>query len=223
MMRLDMNQYKEADSIDRLIGSFGTGKPGTLSTIIRDKKYGVLLLDEFEKASSNVKDLFLQVLDEGIFTDATGEKVNARNIIFIATSNAGSDEIFKIVNGGGKLNEHKDELINQLVAGGVLKPELMNRFDGVVLFEPLSKENLTKIAVLILNKLQTRLREKGIDFVVNQSTVDAVVAVGYDPKFGARPMNRAVQDRVEGLIARKIISGELVPGSRIELTAADLA
>lgn len=223
MMRLDMNQYKESDAIDRLIGSFGAGKPGILSSMIRDKKYGVLLLDEFEKASSNVKDLFLQILDEGVFADATGEKVNARNIIFIATSNAGSDDIFRIVNEGGKLSEHKDELTNKLVGDGTLKPELINRFDGVILFEPLSKENIAKIAEIILGKLQKRLREKGIDFVINPATVEAVVKIGYDPKFGARPMNRAIQDKVEGLIARKIIAGELPAGSKIELTATDLA
>jgi len=223
MMRLDMNQYKESDAIDRLIGSFGAGKPGILSSMIRDKKYGVLLLDEFEKASNNVKDLFLQILDEGVFADATGEKVNARNIIFIATSNAGSDDIFKIVNEGGKLAEHKDELTNKLVGDGTLKPELINRFDGVILFEPLSKENIAKIAEIMLKKLQKRLREKGIDFVINSDTIEAVVKIGYDPKFGARPMNRAIQDKVEGLIARKIIAGELPAGSKIELTAADLA
>ncbi len=223
MMRLDMNEYKESDAIDRLIGSFGAGKPGILSSMIRDKKYGVLLLDEFEKASNNVKDLFLQILDEGVFADATGEKVNARNIIFIATSNAGSQDIFSIVEGGGKLSEHKDDLTNKLISDGTLKPELLNRFDGVIFFEPLSKENIGKIAEIMLKKLQARLREKGIDFVINPATIEAMVKIGYDPKFGARPMNRAVQDKVEGLIARKIIAGELPAGSKIELTAVDLA
>lgn len=221
LMRLDMNQYKEVGAIDRLIGSFASGKPGILTSMIRDKKYGVLLLDEFEKASQDVKDLFLQLLDEGVFADMHGEKVNARNLIFIATSNAGSDAIFKIVQSGGKMDEHKEEITHMLIAHGVMKPELMNRFDGVIFFEPLSKEHIYQVAELMLKRLQSRLREKGIDFIINQATRETVVGAGYDPKFGARPMNRAIQDRVEGLIARKIIAGELPPGSRIELSAAD--
>ena len=110
-----------------------------------------------------------------------------------------------------------------LVKDAILKPELLNRFDGVIFFEPLSKEHIGKIAELMLKKLAKRLREKGIDFVITQAVIDAMVGAGYDPKFGARPMNRAIQDKVEGLIARKIIAGELPPGSKIELTGADLA
>ncbi|MDD5050795.1 MAG: AAA family ATPase [Candidatus Pacebacteria bacterium] len=223
ILRLDMSEYRTDDALERLIGSFEGGKPGVLTSMLREHPYGVLLLDEFEKTMKEVLDLFLQIIDEGIFSDMAGKKVNARNLIIIATSNAGSDIIFKTVESGKDLQAEKNNLIDSIIEQGIFKPELLNRFDGVILFRPLNDEELRKIATLMLTKLQARLREKGVEFVINDATLDEVVKAGTDPKFGARPMNRAVQDKVEQLVADKMIRGEISSGSKVELTSADFA
>ncbi|GMQ95103.1 MAG: hypothetical protein BMS9Abin13_213 [Patescibacteria group bacterium] len=223
ILRLDMSEYQTTDALSRLIGSFEEEKIGTLSTLLREKPYGVLLLDEFEKTNPEVLDLFLQILDEGFFSDMRGKRVNARNIIFIATSNAGSDIIWEAVKAGRKLSDLKDEIIEQIIKRGIFKPELLNRFDATVLFHPLRPEDLKKITVLMLGKLQKRLREKGVDLVVNDVLTNYVATQGYNPAFGARPMNRVIQERVEQLIADKLLSGELPRGSKVELTEAELS
>lgn len=223
IIRLDMSEYQTDDSLKRLIGSFENGKQGVLSSKLREQSYGVLLLDEFEKTNKEVLNLFLQILDEGFFSDMSGKRVNARNLIIIATSNAGSDLIWKMLSGAnaeGTLN--KDVIINEIINRGIFRPELLNRFDGVILFHPLTTENLQQIAGLMLKKLQKRLTEKGIELVINDALMTAVMSAGTDPQFGARPMNRAIQEKVEQVIAHKIIAGVAKSGSRIELTAEEL-
>ena len=222
IIRLDMSEYRTADALNRLIGSFEGGKAGVLASKLREQPYGVLLLDEFEKTNKEVLDLFLQILDEGFFSDMSGKRVNARNLIIIATSNAGSNLIWNLMRSGKNLADSKDEIIIDIINKDIFKPELLNRFDGVVLFHPLSAEELQKIAVLMLKKLQKRLMLKGMELVINDALIQAVMAAGMDPQFGARPMNRAIQEKVEQVIARKIIEGSVVAGSRIELTAAEL-
>ncbi|MBI2476033.1 MAG: ATP-dependent Clp protease ATP-binding subunit [Candidatus Taylorbacteria bacterium] len=223
IIRLDMSEYQTDDALKRLIGSFEGGKPGVLSSKLREQSYGVLLLDEFEKTNTEVLNLFLQVLDEGFFSDMAGHRVNARNLIIIATSNAGSDLIWNLMREGKDIPASKDTIVNEIIGRGIFKPELLNRFDGVILFHPLSAENLAKIAGLMLKKLQKRLTEKSLELVINDALLKAVIAAGTDPAFGARPMNRAIQEKVEQVIAQKIISGEAKAGSRLELTAAELS
>lgn len=223
IIRFDMSEYHGADALAQLIGSSQTGKAGVLSSKLREQSYGVLLLDEFEKANSEVHNLFLQVLDEGFFSDMSGKKVNARNLIIIATSNAGSDLIWKLMQEGKDLTASKNEVINQIISQGIFKPELLNRFDGVVLFHPLSPAHLQKIADLMLQKLQQRLAEKGIELVINEVLLSAVMKAGTDPQFGARPMNRAIQEKVEQAVAQRIIAGTAKSGTRVELTASELA
>ncbi len=220
--RIDMSEYQTDDALSRLIGSFEGGKIGTLATILREKPYGVLLLDEFEKTNPDVHDLFLQILDEGFFSDMKGKRVNARNIIFIATSNAGSDLIWEAIEKGEDISGMKDELVSKIIERGRFKPELLNRFDGVVLFHPLNTEHLEKIAEFMLEKLRKRLRGKGVDLVVNDMLIRYVAQEGYDPTFGARPMIRAIQEKVEQRIADKLISGEIQEGSKFEFSAEDL-
>jgi len=223
IVRLDMSEYKAADAMDKLIGSFSSGRSGVLSSALRDHPYGVLLLDEFEKASREVLDLFLQVLDEGFFSDAGGKRVSARNLIIIATSNAGADLIWEFLKEGGDLLSRKDEIVDALVKSGIFKPELLNRFDGVILFHPIAGEHLRDVAKLMLERLVKRLQEKGIELVINDALVDYLMKFGSDPKFGARPMNRAIQDKVEQVIADKMIKGEIKAGMKVELSAADLS
>ncbi|MDO8663969.1 MAG: AAA family ATPase [Candidatus Liptonbacteria bacterium] len=222
IIRFDMSEYQTDDALKRLIGSFENGKPGVLSSKLRDQRYGVLLLDEFEKTNTEVLNLFLQVLDEGFFSDVSGHRVNARNLIIIATSNAGSDMIWSLMKSGKDLNSNKESIINEIIGRNIFRPELLNRFDGVILFHPLSTGNLRKIAELMLEKLKQRLMDKGIELVINESLIKAVVAVGTDQEFGARAMNRAIAEKVEQVIAKKMIAGEVKSGSRLELTEREL-
>ena len=222
MMRLDMSEYNSLDALDRLIGSFTTGTAGVLASMVREYPYGVLLLDEFEKAHSEVHDLFLQVLDEGMFSDMFGKKVNARNLIIIATSNAGSDIIWNMVKEGKSLAREKETLIDALIQKRIFKPEFLNRFDGIIIFHPLQEEHLKKIAELMLNKLKKRLYEKGYDLEITPALIDFLVREGSDPQFGARPLNRAIQEKIEKVIAEEIISGALRPGSKVVLREDDL-
>src|SRR3989344_2295360 len=218
LIRLDMSEYNSSDSLNRLIGSFESNTPGTLATSLRENPYGVLLLDEFEKTAPEVLDLFLQVIDEGIFSDMRGEKVSARNVIIVATSNAGSDIIFEYLKSGKKLSAAREMIIDEIIAKGIFKPELLNRFDGVVLFHPLDEGALREVSKRLLSHLGERLKEKGITLKINDSLISFLVKKGMDPKFGARPLNRAIQETVEQTIAKKMISGEISTGSEVEVT-----
>jgi len=223
VMRLDMSEYHSYDSLPRLLGSFEEGKSGILTSMLREHPYGVLLLDEFEKTSKEVMNLFLQILDEGMFSDSTGKKVNARNCVIIATSNAGSDMIWESIKSGQNLADQKDKIVNEIIKEGIFKPELLNRFDGVILFHPLNETHLKSVATLMLKQLQGRLQEKGIELVVNEALINFLVRRGSDPKFGARPINRAIQEKVEEVIAEKMIKGEISAGSKVELSENELA
>jgi len=190
--------------------------------MLRENPYGVLLLDEFEKTENRVLDLFLQILDEGIFSDSLGRKVSARNLIIIATSNAGSDIIFDIISRRENLSDKKDFIVDEIIRRGIYKPELINRFDGVILFHPLEEEHLKKIARLQLEGLAWRLKDKGIMFQISEPIINFLVEKGTDPKFGARALKRALQDSVEKAVAEKIIDGNIRPGSELSLTTEDL-
>lgn len=223
IIRLDMSEYNSPDSVSRLIGSFESGKQGILSSLLRENQYGVLLLDEFEKANNEVHNLFLQILDEGFFSDMTGKKVNARNLIIIATSNAGSSIIWDYTKQGKNLAESKQSIIDAIIHEGHFKPELLNRFDGVVLFHPLTEDNLKQVAKIMLERLAKRLEGKSLELVITDDLINYLVEKGSDPLFGARPINRAIQDDVEEIIARKLIGGDVFPGSKVILTKEDLA
>lgn len=217
--RLDMSEFRTADALNRLIGGFGEDTAGVLPKLLKERPYGVLLLDEFEKTTPEVMNLFLQILDEGAFSDAKGNKVIARNNIIIATSNAGSDLIWQIFQGGENPVAHKDEIVDFLIQKAIYKPELLNRFDGVILFNPLTKNDLARIAGLMLEKLGKRMEEKGIYLEKGDGIIEYLVTKGTDPKFGARPMNRAIQEEIEQKIAEKIIAGDIHEGSKAVISA----
>lgn len=223
IVRIDMSEYNTPDALDRLIGSFSFGKVGVLSSKLREKPYGVLLLDEFEKSAREVRDLFLQVLDEGFFSDMSGKRVNCRNLIIIATSNAGSDTIFRLMEAGQDLVVSRDAIIDDIITRSIFRPEFLNRFDGVIIFHPLQEKHLQEVARLMLERLKVRLAGKNIELVVNDELIRFLMRFGVDPKFGGRPMNRAIQEKVEESIARRIIKGDLRPGSKVEFGAGDLA
>ncbi|MCC2630460.1 MAG: hypothetical protein K0S38_269 [Candidatus Paceibacter sp.] len=223
ILRLDMSEYSTPDALSKLIGSFAAGKTGVLATILREHPYGVLLLDEFEKTTPEVMNLFLQILDEGFFSDMDSKRINARNLLIIATSNAGSDMIWDAVKHGDDLNHSRELIVDSLIKAHVFKPELLNRFDGVIIFHPLDVTHLEKIARLQLEKLKARLAERGINLAVTDDLVTYLMKYGTDPKFGARPMNRAIQDKIEQVIAEKMIRGDIIPGAEVALNAGDLS
>jgi ATP-dependent Clp protease ATP-binding subunit ClpA len=208
MNRLDMSEFQGSDALEELIGSFETGSAGRLATMIREHQYGVLLLDEFEKSSRNVHDLFLQVLDEGEFTDAFGKSVNARNLIIIATSNAGADMIWQWKKEGKDIVAQKRELIDHMISKGLYRPEFLNRFDDIIVFHPLAQDDIRTIARIHLTNLAKRIQdERNITLAVTDELVERVAQKGYDPQFGGRPLERAIKDEVEQAIADSILRG----------------
>lgn len=219
MHRLDMSEFSGGNALGRLIGN-GVDS-GILSDMLREHPYSVLLLDEFEKADKSVHDLFLQILDEGIFTDANGNKVNARNTIIIATSNAGSQLILRTITQRQNLTTLNQEIINHIIKEGIYRPELLNRFDSKIIFEPLTLEEQGQIAGLMLKGLYERIKEQGYEISITRDLIDLLVQKGYSSEFGARPMQRVIQDIIEEKIAKKIISGEVTKGGVITLARAD--
>lgn len=223
MTRFDMTEYQREDALDRLIGSFQEHAPGALTNAMHSHPYSVVLLDEFEKAHPRAIDLFLQILDEGFFTDALGEKINMRNTIVIATSNAGAPMILELISAGASPKDMKDRIVAKVVGDGIFKPELLNRFDDTVVFRPLTKEELRDVARLMLTMLQARLKTQNIVLGINDDLVNFAVEGGYDPLFGARPMRRFIQDTIERVVAEKILAGEAPKGKEFFLRREDLA
>lgn len=213
MVRLDMTEYQTSEDFTRLIGKHDTNQPGVLASLILEKPYAVVLLDEFEKASREVIELFLQVLDEGFFTNAIGERINARNTFIIATSNAGASFIAERVRSGSNTADLQRDLMAYVQKERIFTPELLNRFDGVIVFEPLGPDQLREVSRLMLVALSNRLKQaKNITLEITEELVEAVSRGGFEPEFGARPMRRFIQNRIEQLAARKIIAGELTSG-----------
>jgi ATP-dependent Clp protease ATP-binding subunit ClpA len=167
--------------------------------------------------------LLLQLLDEGQLTDSKGRAASFRNAIIIATSNAGAVEISQRVASGDSLESFEKPLIEKLISGGQFKPELVNRFDEIVLFRPLNMEELTKVASLMLAEVNQTLARQSIIVQLTAPALQKVVEAGYDPQFGARPMRRALQKMVEDAVAKKVLSKEARPGSTITLDVNDLS
>lgn len=207
MIRVDMSEYQHPDSIKKMIGD-ASGAKGYLTEAVRKSPFSLILLDEVEKAHPDILNLFLQVMDDGRLTDGQGRTIDFTSSILIATSNAGALYIQEQVRAGTDIEEIEEVLINEHL-NKVMRPELINRFDGVVVFKPLTLENVTDIARLMLNKIGKMLEEKGISLELEEEGVRQLAELGYDPKFGARPLRRLLQDKIENAIANKILSGEL--------------
>jgi ATP-dependent Clp protease ATP-binding subunit ClpC len=218
--RLDMSEFSGPDALERLIGA--NDQAGLLADMLREHPYCVLLLDEFEKAHRDVHDLFLQILDEGVFTDARGATVNARNTIIIATSNAGSALILKTVAQRQSLQHLTAEIINHIITSGIYRPELINRFDSTIIFEPLTPEEQGQVATLLLKQLHDRIEDRGFQLEIQPDVITFLITHGYSAEFGARPMQRLIQDVLEEAVAQKIISGAVQVGETITLAARDL-
>ena len=215
MIRLDMSEFQNVTDIPRLIGS--PEEEGFLTTQVRESPFSLILLDEIEKAHPNILNLFLQVLDEGYLTDGLGRKVDFKNSIIIATSNAGYQIILKALKLRTEWTGVKKEILDYLFEQGTFRPEFINRFDAMVVYKPLSKENLLDISELLLQKIKKSLKEKEIDFIITPGLKEKIAELGYDPAFGARQMKRVIQDKVENVLASALLSGELKKGAQIEV------
>ncbi len=206
MVRLDMSEYQHPDSLTKMIGD--AGNSGYLTEAVRLKPFSLVLLDEFEKAHPEILNLFLQVMDDGRLTDGQGRTIDFTNTIVIATSNAGALFIEEEIVKGTDMETIKQVLINEHL-NKVMRPELINRFDGVIVFKPLTEENVASIARLMLEKIRRMLEEKGIGLEAEEEGIKRLAKDGFDPKFGARPLRRVLQDKIENIIANKILAGEL--------------
>ena len=212
MVRIDMSEYMEKHSVSRLIGAppgyVGYEQGGELTEAVRRRPYSVVLFDEVEKAHNDVFNILLQVLDEGHLTDGLGRNVNFKNTIIILTSNLGSEYFSQSVD----RKTVKDQVMN--VVRMNFRPELLNRLDEILVFNNLSKQNMKGIVDIQLRELNKRLSEKHIDLKIDDSFKDWLCDIGYDPTYGARPLKRALQKNLYDLIAKKIISGEIIEGSK---------
>ncbi len=214
MIRLDMSEYQDRRSIDRLIGAAGDAKGGLLTEAVRLKPFSLLLLDELEKAHPDLLTLFLQVLDDGRLTDGIGRTVDFTHTIIIATSNASSSFIQDSVKRGDSLEQIRTGLLEHELRE-TFRPEFLNRFDGVIVFSPLSLDDVTRIAWLLINQVIKRLEEKGITFQADDLAIEALAKAGFDPLYGARPLRRIIQERVENQLADALLRGELPRGTKV--------
>lgn len=222
MIRLDMSEFQQTGDVTRLLDT-GEGNTNSLLIQIRQQPFSVVLLDEIEKSNPGVMNLLLQLLDEGQLTDSDGHPASFKNAVIIATSNAGSAEITARVSSGEKLDDYERPLIDKLIAEGIFKPELINRFDEVVLFRPLDMAEMGQVAQLMLGEVNKTLAAKNISVQLTDAALQKVVEAGYDPQFGARPMRRVIQRMVEDAVAKKVLSGEADAGTKIVLDVNDLA
>jgi ATP-dependent Clp protease ATP-binding subunit ClpA len=221
MIRLDMSEYQRPEDVQRLL-SDGTEEANSLIMAVRRQPFSVVLLDEVEKAHPNILNLLLQLFDEGQLTDTSGRAVSFKDCIIIATSNAGANFIRERIEQGQTAETFQEELTNELIHSGQFKPELLNRFDEVVIFRPLNQEELAQVVRLMLKDINSTLRSQNITIELTDAAVQKVVSVGYDARLGARPMRRALQRMVEDSIAGRILRGEATAGDHIVLDEPDL-
>ena len=218
IVRIDMSEYMEKYSVSRLIGAppgyVGYDEGGQLTEAVRRKPYAVVLFDEIEKAHPDVFNILLQVLDDGRITDSQGRTVDFKNTIIILTSNLGSNYILDGITADNEISEDAKEKVNQLLKTQ-FRPEFLNRLDEIVFYKPLAKTEIYKIVDLMIASLGKRLEDKQLEISVTPAAKDYIVEQGYDPIYGARPLKRFIQSKLETLIARAIISDRLKPNTTV--------
>jgi len=223
MVRIDMSEFMEKHSVARLIGAppgyVGYEEGGYLTEAVRRKPYSVLLLDEVEKAHPDVFNILLQVLEDGRLTDGQGRTVDFRNTVIVMTSNMGSDIIQRM---GGDDNDYevmKNAVME--VVGNHFRPELINRIDEVVVFHALGQEQIQAIAGIQLERLKVRLAEHDLSLAISDDAMAQLAVVGFDPVYGARPLKRAIQSRIENPLAQDLLAGKYAPGDTIHISASE--
>lgn len=217
MIRIDMSEFMEKHSVSRLVGAppgyVGYEEGGVLTEAVRRRPYSVVLFDEVEKAHPDVFNILLQVLDDGRLTDSQGRIVDFKNTVIIMTSNLGSHKIQEMA--GDSYEEIKAAVMNSV--NQHFRPEFVNRIDEIVVFHPLGQEQMAGIADIQLSRLRKRLQERDMDIVLSDEAMTQLVAVGYDPVYGARPLKRAIQQEIENPLSVKLLSGEFVAGDTIKV------
>jgi len=220
IVRIDMSEFMEKHSVARLIGAppgyVGYEEGGYLTEAVRRKPYSVILMDEVEKAHPEVFNVLLQVLDDGRLTDGQGRTVDFRNTVIIMTSNLGSHVIQEMA---GEENYERMKLAVMEIVGQQFRPEFINRIDELVVFHPLQREQLSRIAQIQVGYLRERLRSRDMDLAFSEAALDRIAEAGFDPVYGARPLKRAIQTSIENPLAQAILSGRFVPGDVIVVNA----
>jgi len=218
MIRIDMSEYMEKFSVSRLIGAppgyVGYDEGGQLTEAVRRKPYSVVLFDEVEKAHPDVFNILLQVLDDGRITDSQGRTVDFKNTILILTSNLGSEYLLGGIDAQGNISQEAKDKVQALLRRS-FRPEFLNRLDEIVFYKPLTKENVTKIIDLQIDKLNARLAQQQIKCEVTEAAKNAIVDAAYNPEFGARPLRRYVQHTVETMLSKRILAGNILPGQAV--------
>lgn len=224
LVRIDMTEYMEKFSVSRLIGAppgyVGYDEGGQLTEAVRRKPYSVVLFDEIEKAHPDVFNILLQVLDDGRITDSQGRTVDFKNTIIILTSNLGSSYLLDGIDENGEISEDAKEKVSTLLKQS-FRPEFLNRLDEIVYYKPLTKDNITKIIDLLIRDLSERLKEKQLKLEITPLAKDLIIENGYDPIYGARPLKRYLQSKIETMIARTMLSQDLQPNNTIEIGASN--
>lgn len=226
LIRFDMSAYQTKQSIAELIGTTDSADPGLLTRAIREKPYGVLLLDEIEKADKDILNIFLTILDEGYFTDGVGKRVDCKELVIIATSNAGSDYIYNKIAGNGNDAPQKQidpaqfsqELTHYLIERGIFAPEFLNRFDGVIAYQPLQTRSVEEVAKKFMSSVAQQIYENHkVHVVVSDETLHRLASQSYDPSFGARDMERIIRQEIEDHVAKLVLSGSLKPEETVKM------
>ncbi|MDD4937915.1 MAG: AAA family ATPase [Candidatus Shapirobacteria bacterium] len=221
ILRFDMAEYVGEEGLMRLVGSVDKNQPGIMTTEIKNRPASLLLLDEIEKAPPEIYNLFLTMLDEGYINDAKGNKVICRHLFVVATSNAGAKFIREQVMKGIKGEELQKRVVDFVQSQGIFSPEFLNRFDGVVVFEPLEGKDLVSIAVLMLRDLRSNLLEKNINISFDDNVAGKIAKDGFNIEFGARPMRRIVDLILGDLIGKAIIENKVLPGDKIKVVGGE--
>ncbi len=224
LVRIDMTEYMEKFSVSRLIGAppgyVGYDEGGQLTEAVRRKPYSVVLFDEIEKAHPDVFNILLQVLDDGRITDSQGRTVDFKNTIIILTSNLGSSYLLDGIDGSGEISEEAKEKVSALLKQS-FRPEFLNRLDEIVYYKPLTKKDITAIIDLMVKSLADRMAEKQLRLILTPAAKELAIENGYDPVYGARPLKRFIQSKIETLIARTMIERDLMPGDTVEVGASE--
>ena len=224
MVRIDMSEYMEKYSVSRLIGAppgyVGYDEGGQLTEAVRRKPYSVVLFDEIEKAHPDVFNVLLQVLDDGRITDSQGRTVDFKNTILIMTSNIGSSYLLEGINDNGDIKPEAEEMVMNDLRNH-FRPEFLNRLDEIIMFKPLTRDNIGGIVDLIVANLNERLADKDLHLVLTDEAKKFVADNGYDPVYGARPLKRYLQKNVETLVAKIILQGDVNMGDTITVDAKD--
>jgi ATP-dependent Clp protease ATP-binding subunit ClpC len=214
MIRLNMSEYQTIESIDKLIGK--AGNAGTLTTAVRENPFSLVLIDEIEKAHPGLLNIFLNVFDEGEMTDGFGRTIDFKHTIIIATSNAGAEYIKEAVERGSTLANLKNSFIDNLLRRNIFKPEFLNRFDALVLYRPLTGEEMQQVAALMLSDIKAGLAEKRIELNITPQLTQKLGQLGFDPAFGGRAMRRVVQDKIENVVAKAVLAEKIKSGDVCE-------